>query len=71
MGLVNTSFNLQALFLLFLLVSSGICGIPRPSIMPLKQPQLKVAEPDIDLCPTCIQFSSEVLNELLDIILSE
>lgn len=39
----------------------------------LVQPPKRVEpkRPDLDLCPVCIQFAGEFINELLNIVLSE
>lgn len=70
--LIDGSRLLQALFLLTILVGSVLAG---PSIVrhPLHPMSIgkPVKAPGLDLCNLCIQFSSQFLNELVNIIASE
>jgi len=70
--IIDGSLSLQALFLLTILVGSVLAG---PSIVrhPLHPMSIgkPVKAPGIDLCNLCIQFSSQFLNELVNIIASE
>jgi hypothetical protein len=66
--------------LLLTLVVSGAVGsvLPRPAVTPLDWDTLLAARqerphpegPDIHLCPTCVSFAGQALNELLNIILN-
>lgn len=69
---VNGYIFLQTVALLLLLVSSSMGCVSGPTITSLgvETLQQNVSGVDLDLCPTCVQFAGEFLNELLNIILS-
>ena len=64
----STRLYFQALFLLSIVIGSTF-AVPFLSAVPPKRTSLD--KPDVDLCPLCIQFSGEFLDQLLNIILSE
>ena len=61
-------FVAQAGVILLLLVSGSMAGsLSRPTITTLDDAK----EPKIDLCPICIEFADEAIDDLLNIVLSE
>lgn len=63
----------KAVVLLLVIISSHLC-MGGPSITRLSPPSLKKSQtapsPGLDLCPTCITFAEDALNDLLNIILN-
>lgn len=58
--------------LLLLLVSGSTGSISKPSVVPLDLATLqqKASGVDLDLCPFCINFAEDFINDLLNIVLS-
>ena len=69
---MHGSLSLQALFLLTILVGSVLAGpsMIRHQLHPMSIGK-PVRDPSVDLCNLCIQFSSQFLNELVNIIASK
>lgn len=66
-------FSLQVLFLLAVLCGAALAEpqdyVIRKTIQPLNLAKGTMS-PSLDLCPVCIQFTAQTINELLNIILS-
>lgn len=62
-------FPPQSVFLLLIVLSSTFATPWVSLVQPPKRVEPK--KPDLDLCPVCIQFAGEFINELLNVVLSE
>ena len=59
----------QSTFLLLMVLGSTVATPWVSLVQPPKRAEPK--KPNFDLCPVCVQFAGEFINELLNIILSE